>query len=302
MWKISVNINLLLLLIINFIQVRLAVPVKENVNFPSITDLFQVYPSDIEFQMVRRILQGNDAVPGEFKSTVSIQSRPKFKHVCGGVLLTYKKVLTAAHCIPYRAIFYRVQAGSLLLGAGGQFRYVDGVFRHPHWNSRTLVNDIGVLTLTSDFDEDPLILPASIRYTEIPSSSVCSVSGWGVQQGYTKALQRTDMLIEDLRFCRQVYGRFLPIRRSVICTTGLLGSTLCHGDSGGALLCNGNITGIVSFGDRDCLPGTFVVFSNVSRYSNWIQHNLTNRINPSVFILLISNQFLYFLFTQNVYL
>lgn len=48
---------------------------------------------------------------------------------------------------------------------------------------------------------------------------------------------------------------------------------MLQGDSGGPLVCNGNLTGVVSFGNACALPLYPGVYANVSFYRQWINAN-----------------------------
>ncbi len=51
------------------------------------------------------------------------------------------------------------------------------------------------------------------------------------------------------------------------------GKDSCQGDSGGGLVCNGILTGIVSFGAECAMRGFPGVYTEVSYYSDWVEEN-----------------------------
>lgn len=84
---------------------------------------------------------------------------------------------------------------------------------------------------------------------------------------------KVNMKIIDQKICMDRYkGIGAIIRESMLCAGKLDGGGLdgCYGDSGGPLIFNGFIIGLVSFGyacGHNYYPG---VYTKVSHFSDWI--------------------------------
>lgn len=73
--------------------------------------------------------------------------------------------------------------------------------------------------------------------------------------------------------CNASYGGLLDAAMICAGDTVFGGRDSCQGDSGGPMVCNGLLTGIVSFGS-DCGTATYPgVYVNVSHYREWILAN-----------------------------
>ena len=79
----------------------------------------------------------------------------------------------------------------------------------------------------------------------------------------------------NLDFCNGSLSFHGAIPHGTFCAGSLDGSRdACFGDSGGGLMCSGQIAGIVSFGfgcGRRNFPGAYV---DVSQFNHWIQESL----------------------------
>merc|ERR1711963_1250175 len=69
------------------------------------------------------------------------------------------------------------------------------------------------------------------------------------------------------------FNPFVIQRRYEVCTSVADGKSACFGDSGSALVCDGKVSGIVSFGDIECRTDIDApnVYTRISPYVEWIQ-------------------------------
>ncbi|XP_018403820.1 PREDICTED: transmembrane protease serine 3-like [Cyphomyrmex costatus] len=224
------------------------------------------------------IVGGKDAPVGKFPYQISL--RIFERHSCGGSIINRHTILTAAHCIrgygsdPKALESLTVHAGTNLLNENGTVYKVKQAISHEDFDSFKLVNDIGLLILSTSIEYTKYIQPISLAITDIaPSGSSCILSGWGqtmMDGSVPNKLQEIELIIFDYYKCKQTYWGPQKIQPSHICTFTTLGEGACKGDSGGPLVFNGVQIGIVSFG-VPCALGRPDVFTRVSSFKEWIQ-------------------------------
>ncbi|XP_026755379.1 trypsin delta-like [Galleria mellonella] len=265
-----------------------------------------------------RIINGQNSTHQEYLYAVSIQriSGNVAEHACGGALITYRHVLTAARCtysigsagnvIPIVTSELRVFAGADLLTntSNDRIRNVANYTVHPnHIVQPSHVNDIAILNLIVPFPETVVRpLPLAAANSTPADFTVCSVAGWGARTvGSTTpsaVLQISSTYIYNHDTCAAIFhsvqnlGNVLP---TMICAANFNAlAANCDGDQGNALVCDGALTGVL-FLPTDCLKGVSInpvipeIYTKVSNYTTWIQSvtSSSSALKSEIFAVLI---------------
>lgn len=200
---------------------------------------------------------------------------------CGGALIAPKKVLTAGHCARATKI---VQGRDASSGSGGREFAVTARAVAPRFQLISVspdlhFDDVAVLTLEKEVTGVTPVKFASSNDGDLyRPGNTGMVFGWGAHSVGHLA-EATVPVVSDSCFDGPYRnGKQDPasMKRSLFCA-GDTKHDACDGDSGGPLLINDELAGIVSGGgiNGGCAqkgyPGTY---SRVSNYSNWIHQHL----------------------------
>ncbi|XP_030246515.1 trypsin-1-like [Drosophila navojoa] len=152
---------------------------------------------------------------------------------------------------------------------------VKKLITHPKFSHSSLTNDVAVITLKTKVKIDGItadVIP--IPNKEPTIGAKCTVIGWGtvIQFGPTPdEVLNADVYIQPYAICKQD----TLFTKGMLCAADINDYEVdsCQGDSGGPLICDGFVTGIVSFGIGCGERGSYGVYSDVYYYRNWINNN-----------------------------
>ncbi|XP_030677025.1 kallikrein-4 isoform X1 [Nomascus leucogenys] len=219
-----------------------------------------------------QIINGEDCSPHSQPWQVALVMEDEL--FCSGVLVHPQWVLSAAHCFQNS---YTIGLGLHSLEAdrepGSQMVEASHSVQHPEYNRPLLANDLMLIKLDESVSESDTIRNISIASQCPTAGNSCLVSGWGLLANgrMPTVLQCVNVSVVSEELCSELYD---PLYHpSMFCAGGGQDQKdSCNGDSGGPLICNGYLQGLVSFGKAPCgqvgVPG---VYTNLCKFTEWIE-------------------------------
>lgn len=209
----------------------------------------------------------------------AVQIYLRHKLICGGTLLSPRYIVTAAHCFGATADYtkYHVVAGDTELTT--YFPTEDSkntllkLKIHPRYNKTEFIADIAVASISIPYTR-PIVNFLPLCSRQPSPGDLATVSGWGESDYYKDTLRAMEVPLIAAAECNQKMER--PMPQNVLCAAGYNGRTLCNGDSGGALVINGELCGISTWtaqcGNR-IMPD---IFMSVYYYRDFINETIAD--------------------------
>uniref|UniRef100_A0A182WF33 Peptidase S1 domain-containing protein n=1 Tax=Anopheles minimus TaxID=112268 RepID=A0A182WF33_9DIPT len=253
---------------------------------------------------VPEALGGVRAFQGEFKHMAAIgwtRSDGKIDYLCGGSLITWRFVLTAAHCAIDTSNIQpdTTRFGDTDLAGTDDDEYAQQVpierfIKHPQYRQSKRYYDIALIKLDKDVQSNFGVCFACVwREYDAPSDLLEAVGfgALGFGEKLSSTLQKVQLRPLDTTACAEripTSRRQMPegLREDQMCAHSETMDT-CEGDSGGPLQTElhdvfGNVypqlVGVVSFG-TPCTQGSTGVYTRVSSYLNWIEKEVNQSLS-----------------------
>ncbi|XP_031242185.1 kallikrein-10 isoform X2 [Mastomys coucha] len=207
---------------------------------------------------------------------------------CAGVLVDQNWVLTAAHCWRNKPLRARVGDDHLLLFQKEQLRSASSPVFHPKYQPcsgpilphRSDEHDLMMLKLSS-----PVRLTSSVHPVQLPfrcsqPGSQCQVSGWGTTSSrrvkYNRSLSCSRVTLLSQKQCETFYPGV--ITNNMICAEPDGNQDSCQSDSGGPLVCDDTLHGILSWGIYPCGAAQHpAVYTDVCKHTTWIRRTIRSK-------------------------
>ncbi|EDS37462.1 trypsin-1 [Culex quinquefasciatus] len=241
------------------------------------------------------MIGGTPTVQGAFPAVAFIRTigRP----ICGAAVIDERHVVTLAQCVLngtfhlYNPRLVRVHTGDILLNPVSptrETRLASVIYVHPNFKAHTYENDIAVIRL-----QEPLPLPSNeiepaFRRTRIVGNGfTCHMVGWGqtAATGQVVDVQQRSIptVINDRDQCNFV-RHLSPVTESMICAGNLVaaatGPAPCTGNIGSGLYCDGDLTGLLSFGLNCGTANNPPTFTQIRFFNGWIEQQLVRTDVP----------------------
>uniref|UniRef100_A0A3P8SDX7 trypsin n=1 Tax=Amphiprion percula TaxID=161767 RepID=A0A3P8SDX7_AMPPE len=217
-----------------------------------------------------KIVGGFECTPHSEPHQVSLNSGSY--HSCGGSLVNEYWVVSAAHCYESR---FEVRLGEHHIGiteGTEQFISSSYVIPHPDYTVYTIEHDIMLIKLGKPATFNQYVQPVALPSSCASVGTMCRVSGWGdtmssfVDRNRLQCLNIPILSDED---CHNSYPGMIDY--TMFCAGYLEGGKdACQLDSGGPVVCNGELQGVVSWGIGCAERNYPTVYSKVCVQTEWL--------------------------------
>ncbi|MFC1759043.1 trypsin-like serine protease [Planctomycetota bacterium] len=235
--------------------------------------------ADVERPIAKII--GGKAAEDDWPMMVSLSNNGG--HLCGGTLVDFDIVVTAAHCLdgtPISSLRAILGRKDLRTNVGESISIAEAIV-HPGYRKLAFNDDIAMLRLSRPSGYEPVDIVRSETASLAAPETIAIALGWGalddgIQPEFPSKLHRVDVPVVSNEVANRPLGYDGKVTDDML-AAGSPGKDTCGGDSGGPLLVKDTggefyLAGITSFGSEEgCgqanLPG---IYTRVSSYDRWL--------------------------------
>ncbi|XP_045536123.1 trypsin delta-like [Papilio machaon] len=206
--------------------------------------------------------------------------------MCGGTILTSKTVMTAAHCFDHNR-----NIAEMTILSNSRFIFDPQAHTHEVWDfkvheyyntSAMFSNDIALILVHYEFQFDENVKRAVLCDTDtwMNENEVFEATGWG-EIKYKGELSNSGLMRTHLRYVppnKCMKSNKVILTPDIFCLFGDGQRDTCKGDSGGGILWNDVIVGIVSHGNGCAVAPA--MYTNVFYFRTWIYRTI-RKLNES---------------------
>lgn len=210
------------------------------------------------------------------------------EHLCGGILIASDAVLTAAHCVDYRASQEAIINPDLHIGGNNrndpvQIRKTVRAIPHPKWTgTQREGNNLVILKLNETTCAIPATFLGAKGAQGQEGSMFLAYGRTSDGSSFPNVLQGTTLSTLKTRTCNRRYDPQPKVRRNELCARGQTTVGLCTGDDGSPLVIQPSrriradiLVGIASYATAACTDTEGVsVFMDIYKYRKWINKTL----------------------------
>ncbi|XP_062143195.1 trypsin delta-like [Drosophila sulfurigaster albostrigata] len=232
-----------------------------------------------------RVVGGTAAAVNAAPYAVSMQYQAT--HYCAASILNANWLVTAAHCLTNSA---QVLGSTLVAGSNAvagtasttQTRSISYFVINDLYTGGTVPYDIGLIYTPTAFTWSAAVAPVTLPQSGVVPTGTANLYGWGSTSttntaSYPSVLQvAANVPIISLTSCETALGqKGSDVHSTNLCTGPLTGGvSICTSDSGGPLVQDNVLIGIVSWGKLPCgLANSPSVYVQVSSFISWIASN-----------------------------
>lgn len=232
-----------------------------------------------------RVVGGTTAAVNSAPYIVSIQY--KGNHYCAASILNAHWLVTAAHCLSNHAqvLGSTLVAGSIEVAGTAsttQRRPISYYVINDLYTGGAVPYDIGMIYTPTAFVWSAAVAPVKLPPAgQVPTGSA-NLYGWGsTSKTQTPSFPKTLQVAKNIPIikvdaCAAALGeKGRDVHSTNLCTGPLNGGiSICSADSGGSLVQNNVLIGIVSWGKIPCgSVNSPSVYVQVSSFISWISKN-----------------------------